>query len=142
MAALISGLTAGLAIRSRETSGTAGVGAGAEGGTAVGTPWGRGGPADGAAGTVGGGTGSIGSVGTWGMIGGTQDCTLMETRSSTRLGGGMSLASAKFMVSMDWKYTPSRSCTEQRNCAAMGAESLKSSERWMVMELQLLWKAS
>ena len=46
MAALISGLTAGLAIRSREASGTAG--AGAEGGAAVGTR-GRGGPADGAA---------------------------------------------------------------------------------------------
>ena len=66
----------------------------------------------------------------------------METRRSTKLGGGTSLASAEFMVSTDWKYTPSWSCTERRNCAAMGGERLKSSESWTAMELQILRKAS
>ena len=65
MAAWISGLTAGLTILS---AGTAGAGACAEGGAAAVGTRGRGGPADGAA-----GTGAIGSAGTWGMIGGTQD---------------------------------------------------------------------
>ena len=56
MAALISGLTAGLTILS---AGTAGAGACAEGGAAAVGTRGRDGPADGAA-----GTGAIGSAGT------------------------------------------------------------------------------
>ena len=101
MAAFISGMTAGLVTRSREGSGTAGAGAGAPGTAGTGRR-GRGcGPA--AGGAVGGPTGAGGSVGTCGTIGGTQDWTLMETRSSTRLGGGTSLASVALIVSMNWK---------------------------------------